>query len=316
MKKRTVLNEHAASNNKELSSTAKENIQLYLLMLIPLVLIFIFSYLPMFGLVIAFQQYVPGRPFFGEGVTWVGLKWFKQFVQSYYFLRILRNTLRINLLHFLLGFWVPIAFSITLSEVKNSKFRKVSQTVSYMPYFISNVVVAGMVLSFIASDGIITKLLTSIGANARSLNTNQAAYPWIYVLTMIWKSFGWDSILYLSTITSIDPALYEAAAVDGAGRMKRIWYITLPSMLPLITILLILQVGGLLGSNTDMTLLLYNPSVYETADVLGSYIYRESLLRGKYSFGTATGLLLSLMSFALVFIANRTSRKYADYSMW
>lgn len=294
----------------------RDNIDYYLLMAIPMILIIIFHYLPMFGIIIAFQNYTTGKPFLGPGVKWVGLKWFDKFINSYYFTRIITNTLYINLLGLFMGFWVPIVFSLVVNEIKNSKFRKFTQTVSYMPNFISTVVVAGMVLSFLADDGIITAFLRALGFEASAINTNAEAFPWIYTITMVWKSFGWNSILYLSTITAIDPALYESAEVDGAGRIRKIWSITLPQMLPLIMIQLIFAIGGMLGSNTDMILLLYNPSVYSRADVIGTYVYRENLLGGKYSYGTAAGLLMSILSFILVFAANTVSRKTTDFSLW
>lgn len=294
----------------------RENIQYYLMMIFPLIMIFLFSYLPMFGIIIAFQDYVAGRPFFGEGVIWVGLKWFREFVDSYYFARILRNTLVLNALNLVMVFWVPIIFALIVNEIRISKFKKFTQTVSYLPHFLSSVVVAGMVVSFIANDGIITLMLRAVGFEAKSLNADPGAFPWIYTLTSIWKSFGWSSIIYLSTITAIDPGLYEAAAVDGAGRFRKIWHVTLPAMLPLIVIQLILSIGNMLSANTDLILLLYNSSTYKTADVIGTYVYRETLMGGKFSYGTASGLLMSILSFALTYIANAVSRKKTDYSMW
>ena len=294
----------------------RENIQYYLMMIFPLIMIFLFSYLPMYGIIIAFQDYVAGRPFFGEGVIWVGLKWFREFVDSYYFARILRNTLVLNALNLVMGFWVPIIFALIVNEIRISKFKKFTQTVSYLPHFLSSVVVAGMVVSFIANDGIITLMLRAVGFEAKSLNADPGAFPWIYTLTSIWKSFGWSSIIYLSTITAIDPGLYEAAAVDGAGRFRKIWHVTLPAMLPLIVIQLILSIGNMLSANTDLILLLYNSSTYKTADVIGTYVYRETLMGGKFSYGTASGLLMSILSFALTYIANAVSRKKTDYSMW
>lgn len=286
------------------------------MMIFPLIVIFLFSYLPMFGIIIAFQDYVAGRPFFGEGVIWVGLKWFREFVDSYYFARILRNTLVLNALNLVMGFWVPIIFALVVNEIRIRKFKKFTQTVSYLPHFLSSVVVAGMVVSFIANDGIITLMLRAVGFEAKSLNADPGAFPWIYTLTSIWKSFGWSSIIYLSTITAIDPGLYEAAAVDGAGRFRKIWHVTLPAMLPLIVIQLILSIGNMLSANTDLILLLYNSSTYKTADVIGTYVYRETLMGGKFSYGTASGLLMSILSFALTYIANAVSRKKTDYSMW
>jgi len=286
------------------------------MMSVPFILIFIFSYLPMFGIVISFQNYSAGKPFFGPGVTWVGLDHFKSFVGSYYFPRIIRNTLVLSLLNLLMGFWPPILFALIVNEICLNKYRQFIQTVSYMPNFISAVVVAGMVISFIANDGMITKFLNALGFEIKSINANPQAFPFIYTFTNVWRSFGWGSILYLSTISAIDPALYESAEIDGAGRVKKIWYITLPFMLPLIMIQLIFTIGGMLGSNTEMVMLLYNSAVYSTADVIGTYVYRGSLLGGQYSYGTASGLLLSVMGFILVYSANFVSRKTTDFSLW
>ena len=306
----------AVGGTRTLRRNTRDNIDYYLMMLLPAVFIIVFSYLPLFGLIIAFQDYVTGKPFFGAGVKWVGLKWFRRFVESYYFGRILRNTIVLNLLNLFMGFWVPIVFALLLNEVRISWLRKIIQTVSYMPHFISSVVVAGMVLSFIASDGIVTKVIDALGMDAQSLNANPSFFPWMYTVTNVWKGFGWSSILYLSTITSIDPELYESAEIDGATRIKRIIYITIPHMLPLIMIQLIFAIGGMLGSNSEMILLLYSPAVYSTADVIGTFVYRETLMGNKYSYGTASGLILSIMSFILVYLANLVSRKTTDFSLW
>ena len=294
----------------------RENIQYYLMMAIPLILIAVFSYWPLYGLLISFQNYVPGRAFWGADVEWVGLKWFKRFVTSYYFPRIIRNTLVMNFMGLAFGFVIPIIFALIVNEIRSTKFKKFTQTVSYLPYFLSAVVVSGMLVNFLADDGIIVMFLNALGLEARGLMANKQAFPWIYTITNIWKGFGWSSIIYLSTITAIDPGLYEAASIDGAGRFMKIWHITIPSMLPLIVIQLILSIGGMLGSNTDLILLIYNPSTYETADVIGTFTYRETLMGAQFSYGTASGLLMSLLSFALTWIANTVSRKTTDFSMW
>lgn len=301
---------------KQLSRNARENIELYLILCPVIVLILIFSYAPMFGVVIAFQDYFPGFPFFGSGVKWVGLKHFKQFVQSFYFTRILRNTLVLSGLNLAMGFWIPIVFALLLNEMNRPFLKKFIQTASYMPYFISSVVVAGMVISFIADDGIIPRIAQSFGLQWKSLNTNPAAFPWIYTFTNIWKSFGWSSILYLSTMSSIDPTLYEAADIDGATRFQRMVHITIPFLVPLVIIQLIFAIGGIMGSNTELILLMYNPSVYSTADVIGTYVYRDGLMGGRFSYGSAVGLLMSLISFFLVWSANLVSRRVTDYSLW
>ena len=294
----------------------KDNIQYYLFMLPVIILIIIFFYVPLSGILIAFQDYKPGDPFISKDTVWVGLKHFKTFVESFYFSRIIRNTLFINLLGLLLGFCVPIIFSLLLNEVAFPKLKKVIQTVSYMPHFISTVVVVSMFLGYIGDNGLIPKMLSHFGVTVTSLNTNASFYPWYYTIINIWKGFGWGSILYLSTISSIDPGLYEAAELDGAGRWKKMWYVTLPHMKNLILIQLILNIGSMLGSNTEMILLFYNPSVYSSMDVVGTYVYRDSLLGGQYSFGTACSLMISILSFALMWAANKVSSKVADFSLW
>ncbi|MEA4889625.1 MAG: ABC transporter permease subunit [Clostridiaceae bacterium] len=304
------------SRKRGLSRDGKENLELYLIMLPTAILIIIFMYIPLYGVVIAFQDYVPGAPFFGAGTQWVGLKHFEQFINSVYFTRIVRNTIVLNLMNLAMGFWIPIAFALLLNELKDTFFKKFVQTASYLPYFISSVVVAGMVLSFVSTDGIINRLITLCGGTSQAWNTKASAFPWIYTLTCVWQSYGWGSILYLSTISSIDPDLYEAANLDGAGRFKKIWYITLPFMLPLIIIQLIFAIGGIMSVGSEMILLLYNPSTYSTADVIGTYVYRDGLLKGNFSPGAAAGIFMSVINLALTFAANFISRKTTDFSLW
>jgi len=185
-----------------------------------------------------------------------------------------------------------------------------------LPYFIANVVVAGMVLSFINVDGLFNVFVKLFGGKAIPLNTSPKHFTAIYTITNIWKSFGWNSILYLSSISSIDPNLYEAAKIDGANRFKQMWHITLPSIQPTIFVLLIFAIGGLLSANTEFILLMYNPAIYEKADVIGTYVYREGLMGGNFSSGTAIGLFISLINFGLLYIANAISRRVSDYALW
>lgn len=295
----------------------KDNIELYLLMLPVLVLIFIFNYVPMYGVIIAFQDYSPGSNFlFDENIIWVGFKHFTDFMTNMYFWRLIKNTIVLSVLNLCIVFWTPIVFALLLNEVRGVKYKKVVQTISYLPHFVSSVVVAGMVLSFINSDGIINQVRELIGLQAIAYNNSPAAFPWVYTITNIWKSFGFGSILYLSSMAAIDTSLYEAARLDGANRFKQMWYITLPMIRPTITIMLIFAVGGLLNANSEMILLLYNPAVYDTADVIGTYLYRDSLLTGRFSFGAAVGIFTSIINFALVFGANFVARKTSDYSLW
>lgn len=296
----------------------RENLQLYAIMLPVLVLIFIFCYIPMYGLVIAFQDYNPGNPFiaFDGSVKWVGLTHFITFAKSIYFFRLIKNTLLLSFYNLIFGFWVPIAFALLLNEVLNMHFKKLVQTASYMPYFISSVVVAGMVLSFIQTDGIVNSVFAIFGKAPVAYNTSASAFPVIYTLTNVWKSFGFNSILYLSSISSVDPSLYESARIDGANRLKQCMYITLPSILPTISIMLIFTVGSMLSSNSDLILLLYNSATYSTADVIDTYIYRIGIEGGQFSYTAAIGLFSTAINFILVFVANKISNKLTNYGLW
>lgn len=296
----------------------RENIELYLIMLPVLVHIFIFLYIPMYGIVIGFQNYLPGSPFiaFDGSVEWVGLKHVMEFIKSIYFVRVFRNTLLLSLYGLVFGFWVPIVFALLLNELGNGFFKKFVQTASYLPHFISTVVVAGMVTSFINKDGILNDLIAYFGGQRINFNVEPKYFPAIYTITNVWKSFGWSSILYLSSIASIDQNLYEAARIDGGNRFHQMRYITIPSIMPTIYILLIFAIGGLLGANSEFILLLYNPAVYETADVIGTYLYRDGLLGGRFSFGTAVGLFTSIINIILLYTANTIARKRTDYALW
>lgn len=294
----------------------KESRELYLMMLPVLLLIFVLCYVPMYGLLIAFQDYFPGAPIFSAQTEWVGLKYFKQFIEGRYFGRLLKNTLYLSFLNIIFGFPLPILFALLLNEIKNVKFKKFAQTASYLPYFISMVVVAGIVLSFISTDGIINDVRALSGKEPVAYNVSRAAFPVIYTVTNIWKSFGWNSILYLSSMSAIDSALYESARIDGANRFQRALYITIPGILPTIAIMLILGIGGIMGSNSDLILLLYNPTIYETADVFGTYIYRDGITNGNFSMNAAVGMISSSINFILIFLANKLSTKWTGNGMW
>lgn len=285
------------------------------MMLPVLILIFIFSYIPLWGVVIAVQNYQPGSPFW-DPQSYVGLKWIIKFCKSIYFKRLLGNTLRLSVLQLLFTFWVPIIFALFLNEVGNLRYKKVVQTCSYMPYFVSSVVVAGMAISFLDPNGIINNIVVAFGGTSKEFITDPKAFPTIYTVTTIWKDFGFASILYFSTLSSIDPSLYEAARIDGANRWQQIWHITLPGIKSIIAIKLIMTVGSILSSNTDMILLLYTPSTYKTADVIGTYVYRVGLQGGQFSYTTAINLFSSVIGFTLTFIANRVSNALTGSGLW
>ncbi|MDR1565821.1 MAG: ABC transporter permease subunit [Treponema sp.] len=294
----------------------QENIQIYSLMLPVLALIFIFCYIPMYGIIISFQDYVPGSSFIGPGVKWVGLKYFIRFVKGEYFWRLIKNTLVLNGLNLLFGFTIPIFFALLLDQIRNLNFRKFTQTASYLPYFISTVIVAGMVITFIDINGLITTVLAKFGMEATNYRLSKAAFPVIYTVTNVWKNFGFGSILYFATITSIDPQLYESAKLDGANRFQQVLYITLPGIQRIIAINLIMAIGAILATNTDLILLLYHPATYEVSDVIGTYVYRLGIEGGEYSYTTAVGLFMSVIGFILTFSANKISNKLTDYGLW
>ncbi len=296
----------------------RENLELYSIMLPVLLLILIFCYVPMYGIVIAFQKYVPGRPFlsFDGSTKWVGLEHFIKFFNSKYFGRLMGNTIKLSLYNLIFGFPMPILFALLLNEVRSARWRKFFQTASYLPYFVSMVVVAGLVVSFTETNGLVNNISVMLGGNRVAWRTNKAAFPVIYTITNVWKSFGFNSILYMSSITAIDTALYESAKLDGATRTQQVWYVTLPCIKSTIAIMLIMAVGGLLNSNTDLILLLYTSATYETADVIGTYIYREGIQGGKFSQTAAIGLFSTVVNFILVFGANMASNKLSGTGLW
>jgi putative aldouronate transport system permease protein len=293
-----------------------ETVQIYSLLAPVLVLIFIFCYIPMYGIIIAFQDYIPGSPVIGTGVTWVGFKYFARFIKSEYFLRLIRNSLVLSGLNLLFGFTLPILFALLLDQIHRMKFRRFVQTASYLPYFISTVIVAGMVIAFVDSNGLITALLSLFGVPRQNLLINKTAFPAIYTITNVWKNFGFGSILYLSAISSINPGLYESAKIDGANRLQQAWHITIPGIQRIIAINLIMSIGGILAANTDLILLLYHPSTYEVADVIGTYVYRLGIVGGEFSYTVAVGLFMSVIGFTLTFGANKISSKLTDYGLW
>lgn len=287
---------------------------LYLLF-IPIFLYFIiFKYAPMGGAVIAFEKYRPARGILNS--TWVGLKNFEDFLTGPYAGRVISNTLILNFWQILIGFPAPILLAILLNEVHAGKYRKILQSVSYLPYFISLVVVCGIVKEFCASDGLFSDLFALMGFPRENLLTDIRYYRVIYVLSSLWQSCGWGSILYIATLTNTDPQLYEAATVDGAGRFRRIWHVTLPALLPVIIVQLIMRIGNIMSYGADRTLLLYSPAVYDKADIISSFVYRYGLLNLNYSYASAVDLFNSVINLILLVSANKLCGKLTGESLW
>lgn len=275
----------------------------------------VFHYLPMYGVLIAFKDYKPLLGF--SRSKWVGLKNFMDFFSSPYLARTVKNTLMQNLWHLALGFPAPIILALLLNEVRSMGFKRVVQTITYMPHFISLVVACGIIRLFVSSDGVVTQIVNLFTGTQHSSLLNYAGmYRPIYTISGIWQGVGWSSIIYLSAMASVDPGLYEAAEIDGAGRLARMWHITLPSILPTIVILLIRELGGLMGSGYQKTILLYNSMNYETSDTIASYVYRRGLVDGSYGFSTAVGLVSSLINFILLWLSNRVSKKLTETSLF
>ena len=290
------------------------NRYLYLLA-IPVILYYVlFCYLPMFGIVIAFKEYNIGLGIIES--KWVGLKNFKEFFGSVYFTRLLRNTFAISIYDLLVGFPMPIIFALLLNEVKNRLFKKTVQTITYLPHFISMVVICGMIIDFFGTDGIITKLMTLFGAENMNYVGNKDSFRSIYVLTNIWQQIGWNSIIYLSALSGIDQQLYEAASIDGAGRFRRLLHVTLPGIMQTIVVMLILRLGQILSVGYEKIILLYSPGTYETADVISSYVYRMGLQGARYSYSTAVGLFQSLINITILFSANTVCKKTMHTSLF
>ena len=285
------------------------------LLLIPAILFYaLFCYKPMYGVIIAFKNYSPGKGIVAS--EWVGLKHFLSFFKSYYFGRLLRNTLTISLSSLIFGFPMPIIFALLLNEVHNNKFKRTIQTITYMPHFISLVVMCSLIRLFVADTGIIVQLMAKFGFEPVALLSKKEYFVPIYVLSGIWQGFGWDSIIYLSALTAIDPGLYEAATIDGANRWKQTLHVTLPGIMGTVIILLILRMGSIMSVGYEKIILLYNESIYETADVISTFVYRMGIGKSQFSYSTAVGLFNSVINFIIVYTFNKISRKVSEISLW
>jgi len=286
------------------------------LMSIPMIVYYVlFHYMPMYGVIIAFKDFNPRVGILGS--EWVGLKHFKDFFGSYYFIRLLRNTFLLSFYNLLWGFPAPIILALLINEVTNKAFKRTVQTITYMPNFISLVVMCGIVKMFVASNGPINDIIEFFGGERSNLLLNPGLFRTIYVASNIWQSVGFGSIIYLAAISNIDQQLYEAALIDGiSSRLKMTIYITLPCMAPTITILLILQIGNIMNVGFEKVLLLYNNRILETADVISTFVYRKGLLEFNYSYSSAVGLFNSVINCILLFLANTISRKVSENSLW
>ena len=275
----------------------------------------IFHYAPMYGLTIAFKDFNFSKGIMGS--EWVGFENFALFLSTHDFRTVLSNTLIISLMQLVFGFPVPILFALLLNEVRVKSYKKVIQTISYMPHFFSWVVLAGIFTEILSpSRGLVNVILTNLGVEPIHFMADKGWFRWVLVFSSIWKEMGWNSIIYLAALTGIDASLYEAASIDGASKMKQMYYITIPSIMPIVSIMLIMSIGKLLNDNFDQIMNMYNPSVYSVSDVISTYVYRMGLVDFKYSFATAVDVFKNVISFMLVILANTVARKVGDYGIW
>ena len=286
------------------------------LMFLPVFLYYvIFRYAPMLGLSIAFKDY---NAFLGfDKSPWVEFKYFKQFFNSIYLWRLVRNTLLINLYDLVFNFPAAIILALLLNEVQNRRFKKITQTITYLPYFVSSVVIASMVVQFLSpSSGIVNNFIAAAGGERQYFMTQPESFRTIYTVMNLWKNIGWNSIIFLAAISGINGELYEACMVDGGGYLRRMWHITLPGIAGTIVVLLIMRLGHVMDAGFETILLLQNNANRETSDVIGTYVYRRGLKGGEYSYATAVGMFQSVIGFAMVIFANWLSRRYSETSLW
>lgn len=291
----------------------KKNKSIYMLAIPGLLYYIIFHYIPMYGVIISFKDFSPALGVLGS--PWVGLKHFANFFGSIYASRVISNTLILNLYSLLFVFPMPIILALLLNETRGL-FKRTVQSITYLPHFISTVVLCGMIVDFTSSTGFITRILNSMGFDYSNLLYEVSLFRTIYILADMWQGVGWSSIIYLAALAGLDMALYEAAIIDGAKKLRQLWHITLPGIAPTIIIMLILRIGHMMSLGADRIILLYNPLVYERADIISSFIYRYGLVQNDYSYSAAVGLFNSLINCFLVFGANYVSRRVSDSSLF
>ncbi|MFC4808193.1 ABC transporter permease [Paenibacillus sp. GCM10023250] len=287
---------------------------LYLMVLPGFLTVLIFNYFPMYGILIAFKDFSAAQGILGS--SWVGLKYFNAFFRDPMAFNVLKNTLLLGLYTLFWSFPAPIILALLFNELKSKRFKKLVQTVSYFPHFISVVIVAGLIKIYTARDGFINHVITHFGGEAVSFLLEPGWFRTIFISSGIWQGVGFGAIIYLAAMSGIDPSLYDVADVDGAGRWKKVRHVTWPSIRPTTVILLIFAMGGVLGTDFQKVILLYNPATYSVADVIGSYVYRQGILGAQYAYTTAIGLFMSVISFVILFITNWISRRLSDTSLF
>lgn len=300
---------------KSLKKNIKRDWMLLLIILPGVIYFAVFCYGPMYGILMAFKDYNISKGVWGS--PWVGLKHFKELVQSVYFGRLVKNTFLLSIEQLLWSFPIPIAFALLLNEIKNKHFQRFAQTAAYLPHFVSVVVVVGILKDLLSSNGgVITQVLSTFGVAPKNYFNLPGAFRSLYVGSGVWQEFGWNSIIYVAAISGIDQQMYESAALDGAGKWQKLVHITLPSIAPTIILLLILNMGNMLNIGYEKVILMYNSATYSTADIFSTYVYRKGLLNAQYSFAAAVGLANSLINIVILLTANFTAKKMTDTSIF
>jgi putative aldouronate transport system permease protein len=291
------------------------NWELYLFLLPTLAYFIIFHYIPMYGVQIAFKDFLPSTGIWGS--EWVGFSHFTRFFESYYFWDLIKNTLGISIYELIVGFPLPIIVALSINEVKDGLFKRSVQTVTYAPHFISVVVMAGMIIAFLSpATGVINHFISALGFEPIPFMSDPGWFKSVYVFSGVWQSTGWGTIIYLAALAGVDQQLHEAAIVDGATRLQRIWHINIPALVPTMIILLILNVGSILSVGFEKILLLQNPLNIDSSNVIATFVYKAGLLDAQYSFAAAVGLFNAVISAILLIIVNQIARKRSETSLW
>lgn len=291
--------------------------QKYLILMIlpPVIFTFIFSYIPMYGILISFKDYNPAKGVWAS--EWVGFKYFKFFFENPYCIRLVKNTLLLGLYSLFWGFPAPIILALLMNEIKNKHFKKITQTISYLPHFVSVVIIVGILKTMADNTGLFNIIAHALGSPEPIMFFGESSwFRTLYIGSDIWQEIGWGTIIYLAALSGIDTSLYEAADIDGCNRFKKALHITIPSILPTVTILLILSTGGIISVGFEKVMLMYNPMTYDVSDVISTYVYREGIQNSRFSYTTAVGLMQNVVSFVMVFISNMLSKKLSNNSLW
>ena len=292
----------------------KKHKWLYAMALPGVLIVFIFNYVPMYGILIAFKDYKVTEGIMGS--PWVGFQYFETFFSNPLAVRTIKNTFLLGLYNLLWSFPAPIILALLFNELKNQRFKKIIQTISYYPNFVSTVIIVGMLSTFCASDGLFNDIRGLFGLGPVNFMGEPQYFRTLFISSGIWQGVGYGTIIYLASLSSVDPTLYDVADIDGAGRVQKIWNITLPHLKPTIVILLIMAVGGTLNVDSNKILLMYSPATYETADVIGTYTYREGIQGAQFEYTTAVGLFQTVINFVFLVVTNWISRKLSDTSLF